>query len=103
MKARFANDSGAWTDSASDPASCDDTVNGECLQDAVTQLMSNNQSLRFELLGAQQKLMRIECLLFGRESHLLQRLMPADLLAELHGLCKNSEERTCPFAVMGSA
>jgi hypothetical protein len=88
----------------SDPASsCDDTVNRECLQEALTDLMSNNQSLRFELFGAQQKLSRIECLLFGRESHFLQRLIPADLLAELHGLCKNSEERTCPFAVMGSA
>lgn len=103
MKVRLANDSGAWTDSAADAASCDDTVNGECPQDALTEIMSNNQSLRFELFGAQQKLMRIECLLFGRESHLLQRLIPADLLAELHGLCKSSEERTCTFAVMGSA
>jgi hypothetical protein len=103
MKIRFAYDSGTWTDSVSDPVSCDNTVNGECLQEALTQLMSNNQSLRFELFGAQQKLMRIECLLFGRESHLLQQLIPADLLMELHGLCKSSEDRTCTFAVMGSA
>jgi hypothetical protein len=92
MKSRFTYDSNTWTDPASDTNSCDDTATVECLQEALTHLLSKNQTLRFELYSVQQKLMRIESLLFGRDSSLLQQLIPADLLMDLGDLCKTTEE-----------
>jgi hypothetical protein len=102
MKFRFTYDSGAWPDSTLEATPCDDTATVECLQEALTHLLSKNQTLRFELYTVQEKLMRIQSLLFGKESQLFQQLIPPDLLMDLGDLCKTTEEGACsPRPLMG--
>jgi hypothetical protein len=63
----------------------------ERLQQEIVRLLAKNQTIRFDLLAAQQKLARIEQELFGSETGDLDKLLPPDRIRYLRDLCQTAD------------
>jgi hypothetical protein len=63
----------------------------ERLQQEIVSLLTKNQTIRFDLLTAQQKLARIEQELFGSETGDLDKLLPPDRIRYLRDLCQTTD------------
>jgi hypothetical protein len=65
----------------------------ERLQGEIARLLLKNQTIRFELLAAQQTIARIEYALFGAGTAHLDKSLAPDRVRHLRDLCEDGQPR----------